>query len=77
MGSPEADIAVRARFASAAIAGTRPNPYGAADPYRLTRSPIQLSDGMDWFHRKVAGGMRVEDDLRRIANRRRYATATT
>jgi hypothetical protein len=32
---------------------------------------------MTWFRRKVAGGMGLEDDLRRLANRRRYASATT
>ena len=53
-GSPEADAAVRARFQSAALAGTRVNAYGVTDPHRLARSPIQLSDGMRWFERKVA-----------------------
>ncbi len=77
MGSAAADAAVRKRFDSAAVAGTRVNPYGATDPYRLARSPIQVSDGMRWFRRKVAGGMRFEDDVRRIVNRRRYASATT
>jgi hypothetical protein len=66
---------VRARFASAALAGTRPNPYGSTDPYLLARSPIQVSDGMRWFTRKVAGGMALEDTVRRVANRARYAGA--
>jgi peptidoglycan/xylan/chitin deacetylase (PgdA/CDA1 family) len=77
MGSRAADAAVRSRFESAAIAGTHANPYGTTDPYRLARSPIQVSDGMRWFHRKVAGGMAFEDTLRRLVNRRRYAGATT
>ncbi len=76
LGSPAAQEAVRARFASAAIAGTRANRYGS-DPYRLARSPIQVSDGMRWFRRKAQGGMALEDDLRRLINRRRYAGATT
>jgi peptidoglycan/xylan/chitin deacetylase (PgdA/CDA1 family) len=76
-GSAAAEAAVRARFRSAALAGTRPNPYGATDPYRLARSPIQLGDGMTWFQRKVDGGMGLEDSLRSLANRRRYAGATT
>ena len=67
MGSPAADAAVRARFRSAAVAGTRGNRYGATDPYRLARSPIQVSDGMRWFRRKVAGGLGFEDTLRRAA----------
>jgi peptidoglycan/xylan/chitin deacetylase (PgdA/CDA1 family) len=70
-GSPAADSAVRARFRSATIGGTRPNHPGG-DPYRLWRSPIQRSDGPRWFRRKAQGGMRAEDDLRRSINRIRY-----
>jgi peptidoglycan/xylan/chitin deacetylase (PgdA/CDA1 family) len=77
MGSPAADAAVRARFTSAAVAGTRVNRYGHTDPFRLARSPIQVSDGMRWFRHKVTGGMAFEDDVRRVVNRRRYAGATT
>jgi hypothetical protein len=77
MGSPAADTAVRARFDSAAVAGTRVNVAGTTDLYRLARSPVQLSDGMRWFAHKAAGGMALEDTLRRILNRRRYAVATT
>ncbi|HEX9505793.1 MAG TPA: polysaccharide deacetylase family protein, partial [Acidimicrobiia bacterium] len=76
-GSPAAAAAVRARFASAALAGTRVNRYGATDPYRLARSPIQTSDGMRWFQHKVNGGMAAEDTLRRLINRRRYASAVS
>jgi hypothetical protein len=76
-GTGVTDLAVRARFASAAIAGTRVNRYGTTDPYRLARSPIQRSDGARWFREKVAGGMALEDTLRRLLNRRRYADATT
>jgi peptidoglycan/xylan/chitin deacetylase (PgdA/CDA1 family) len=72
-----ADRAVRARFDSAALAGTRANLYGRTDPYRLARSPVQLDDGLHFFDRKVVGGMRMEDDLRRLVNRRRFAGATT
>jgi hypothetical protein len=76
-GSDAADTAVRARFRSAALAGTRPNRYGRTDPYRLARSPIQFGDGMRWFRRKVDGGMGFEDSLRSLANRRRYAGLAT
>lgn len=76
-GTAAADAAVRERFASAALAGTKPNPFGRTDPHRLWRSPIQVSDGDRWFRRKVAGGMALEDWLRRILNRGRYAGATT
>lgn len=76
-GSADADALVRARFRSAALAGTRPNRYGRTDPHCLARTPLQVADGMRWFHRKVAGGMAFEDTLRQLANRRRYAGATT
>ena len=75
-GTAAACQAVRRRFRSAALAGTRPNPYGATDPFRVARSPIQRSDGMRWFREKVGGGMAFEDDIRRMANRIRYAGAT-
>jgi peptidoglycan/xylan/chitin deacetylase (PgdA/CDA1 family) len=73
--SPGADRAVRARFRSAALAGTRPNPYGRTDPFRLARSPIQAGDEMRWFRAKAAGGMSFEDDVRRAVNRWRYSGA--
>jgi peptidoglycan/xylan/chitin deacetylase (PgdA/CDA1 family) len=76
-GAPGAAAEVAARFRSAAVAGTRPNRFGATDPQRLARSPIQRSDGMRWFRRKVNGGMTLEDDVRRAANRLRYAGAST
>ena len=68
---------VRQRFRSAAVAGTRPNLVGRADVHRLARSPIQRSDGMQWFRKKVAGGLAFEDSLRNAANRVRYARART
>jgi peptidoglycan/xylan/chitin deacetylase (PgdA/CDA1 family) len=76
-GSAAAVRAVRQRFRSAALGGCRPNRFGLTDPYRLARSPIQRSDGMLWFQRKLEGGMALEDGLRRLINRRRYAGATT
>jgi peptidoglycan/xylan/chitin deacetylase (PgdA/CDA1 family) len=76
-GSPHAAAAVARRFRSAALAGTRPNPYGRTDPYRLARSPVQAADGMRFFARKLAGGMALEDGLRRALNRARYAGART
>ena len=68
---------VRERFRSAALAGTRVNPFGATDPYRLARSPIQVSDGMQFFEKKLAGGMALEASFRRAMNRVRYARAGT
>jgi len=77
LGSPAAEREVRRRFLTAAVARTRPNPYGAADLHRLCRSPIQVTDGMRWFRRKASGGMALEDDLRTLRNRRRYAGTVT
>jgi peptidoglycan/xylan/chitin deacetylase (PgdA/CDA1 family) len=77
LGSEPAEAAVRARFRSAALAGTKANVPGRTDLYRLARSPIQVADGHGWFRRKVAGGMALEDTLRDVLNRRRYSRATT
>ncbi len=75
--SLEADSAVRGRFRSAALAGTRANRPGRTDVFRLARSPIQRSDLPGHFEKKVAGGMGLEDDLRRVVNRWRYRGVTT
>lgn len=72
LGSPAAEAAVRARFRSAAVAGTHLNRWASTDLHRLARSPIQVTDGMCWFSRKVEGGLRLEDALRVRANHRRY-----
>jgi peptidoglycan/xylan/chitin deacetylase (PgdA/CDA1 family) len=82
-GTPENSRLVRDRFRSAALAGTRVNPYASSkssrptDPQRLARSPIQVSDGMQYFERKLAGGMGLEDSFRRAINRARYARSST
>jgi peptidoglycan/xylan/chitin deacetylase (PgdA/CDA1 family) len=77
LGSPAAEQEVRRRFRSAAIGRTRPNPWAATDVHRITRTPVQTTDGMRWFTRKAAGGMRLENDLRDRLNRRRYAAAVS
>jgi len=74
--STDADALVRARFVTAALGGTRPNPYGRTDLHRLARSPVQTSDGIRWFRRKLEGGMWFEAVAREALNRRRYAGAT-
>lgn len=75
--SDDAAQEVRARFRSAALAGTQPNHPGAADPFRLARSPVQVSDGMRFFRNKANGGMRLEDQARELLNRRRYVGASS
>jgi peptidoglycan/xylan/chitin deacetylase (PgdA/CDA1 family) len=75
--SAPVEALVRARFTSAALAGTRRNPYGATDPLALARSPIQAGDGMTWFRAKVDGGLGLEDRVRDAANRIRYRGTST
>jgi peptidoglycan/xylan/chitin deacetylase (PgdA/CDA1 family) len=75
-GSGPAESAVRARFRSAALAGTRANGAGQ-DPHRLRRSPVQRADAMRWFRHKADGGLVLEDDLRRGVNRLRYRGRST
>ncbi len=75
LGSAGAEAEVRARFRTATIARTRSNPWGTTDLHRLTRSPVQVSDGLDFFGRKVRGGMGLENDLRDVLNRWRYRGA--
>jgi peptidoglycan/xylan/chitin deacetylase (PgdA/CDA1 family) len=76
LGSPQNEHEVRVRFRTATIGRTRPNPWRGSDLHRLTRSPIQTSDGMEHFECKVAGGMRLENDVRDLVNRWRYRGAT-
>lgn len=76
LATPQVEVVVRSRFLSAAVAGTRANIPGRTDTYRLSRSPVQVDDGTRYFRRKVTGGMRLEDELRRLANVRRLAGKT-
>jgi peptidoglycan/xylan/chitin deacetylase (PgdA/CDA1 family) len=74
-GSPAAEIAVRRRFRSAALATSRVNRPGRADLHRLWRTPVQRSDGFDDFTRKAAGGHRLEGELRAAVAGVRYRDA--
>lgn len=76
-GSPQADTAVRRRFRSAAVGGTRTNPYMATDPWDLKRTPVQVRDDPQAFAAKIEGGLSFEDDLRRVVNRIRYRRAAS
>jgi peptidoglycan/xylan/chitin deacetylase (PgdA/CDA1 family) len=75
-GSPAAEVAVRRRFASAALAGNRVNRAGHADAHRLWRTPVQRSDGFEFFAAKARGGMRVEGRLRAAVARVKYRGST-
>ncbi len=69
------DLAVRARVASAAVAGGRVNRPGATDLWRLARSPVVAGDDMDAFARKARGGLRLEGEVRERLDRVRYRRA--
>lgn len=70
LGLAPAQAAVKERFRSAALAGSRPNGYMKTDVHRLQRTPIQTTDGMRFFHKKLQGGMWLEDRLRQLAGPR-------
>ena len=62
-GNPAAEVEVRARFASAALAGNRVNRPGG-DLHRLWRTPVHRTDTPEVFARKVRGGLRLEGIVR-------------
>jgi len=76
-GSPQAEIAVRRRFTSAALAASRVNRPGRTDLHRLWRTPVQRADGFEFFTAKADGGLRLEGELRALAARIKYRGATT
>ncbi|CAB4862627.1 unannotated protein [freshwater metagenome] len=71
-GSAEAEIAVRQRFRSAALAASRVNRPGHTDLHRLWRTPVQRSDTPEFFAAKARGGLRFEGELRSLAGRVKY-----
>lgn len=74
--SAAARVLVRARFASAALAGGRPNRPGATDLWALDRTPITVADTLDDVEAKLAGGLRLEAGVRATLDRVRYRGAT-
>lgn len=74
-GSPAAEVAVRRRFRTATLAGSRVNRPGQTDLHRLWRTPVQRSDGFEHFVRKAAGGHRLEGELRMLGARVRHRGA--
>jgi peptidoglycan/xylan/chitin deacetylase (PgdA/CDA1 family) len=64
LGSAAAEVVVRRRFASAALAGNRTNRCGAADLHRLGRHGLTVDDDMAAFERKLIGGAWLEGWLR-------------
>lgn len=76
-GSVAAEAEVRTRFVTAALARSRVNIPGSTDLHRLWRTPIQRSDGHDFFVAKAAGGLRLEGELRDLVAKAKYRGATT
>ncbi len=64
---------VAKHHSTAALVDGGINRPGDANLLRLDRIPIQTSDGLGFFRRKIAGGMRLEGSIRNAVNRRRYA----
>lgn len=75
-GSPAAEVAVRRRFSSAALAASRVNTAGSTDLHRLWRTPIQRSDGFAFFAAKARGGLRLEGELRAVLAKVKYRGST-
>ena len=72
-GGDAVEAVVARHHATAALVGGGVNRPGATNLLRLDRIPIQTSDGLSFFQRKIAGGMRLEGTIRNAVNRRRYA----
>lgn len=75
-GSAGAEDEVRRRFATAALARSRVNEPGTGSLHRLWRTPIQRSDGFEFFVAKAAGGLRLEGELRHLVSKVKYRGAT-
>ncbi len=75
-GSEAAEAEVRRRFTTAALGRSRVNEPGTTDLHRLWRTPIQRSDGHNFFVAKAAGGLRLEGELRELVARIKYRGAT-
>ena len=74
-GSPAADVAIRRRFRTAALARSRVNRVGHTDLHRLWRTPVQRSDDAATVARKANGGLRLEGEVRSLSARVRYRGA--
>jgi len=74
-GSAAAEIAVRRRFETAALARNRVNRPQRTDLHRLWRTPVKRSDTPELFAARAAGGLRLEGELRALAARARYRGA--
>ena len=78
VGKPAVEALVRASFRSAAVAGTRAESlraYRSVAPGAARRCSVPTACA--FFEQKLAGGLRLEDDVRRLVNRVRYLGAST
>lgn len=64
--SAAAEVVVRRRFATAALAGNRVNVAGRTDLHRLGRHAVTAADLELSFQRTIAGGRRLEGRLREL-----------
>jgi peptidoglycan/xylan/chitin deacetylase (PgdA/CDA1 family) len=62
-GNAAAEVEVRVRFASAALAGNRVSRAGC-DLHRLARTPVHRADPPEVFESKIHGGLRLEGTVR-------------
>ncbi len=62
--SETADLLVRERYDTATVGSTSLITEGS-DLATLSRVPVQSSDGVAWFNRRVVGGLRLENGVRR------------
>lgn len=74
--SPAAEVMVRRRFATAALAGNRVNRPGA-DLHRLGRHAVTVADDAASFRRTAAGGRRLEGRVRELRDARRARSAVS
>jgi peptidoglycan/xylan/chitin deacetylase (PgdA/CDA1 family) len=74
--SAAAEVVVRRRFATAALAGNRLNRPGA-DLHRLGRHALTVADDWASFRRALAGGRRLEGRLRELRDARRAGSIVT
>jgi peptidoglycan/xylan/chitin deacetylase (PgdA/CDA1 family) len=62
--SPHSDSIIRQAYTSAVLGSGAPV-EATTDAYMINRIPVQLSDGMVFFKRKMRTGLRLEDRVRR------------
>jgi peptidoglycan/xylan/chitin deacetylase (PgdA/CDA1 family) len=62
--SAQADPPIRQRYETAVLGGS-PRPLSSPEPHLLHRYPVQLSDGFVWFEKRLTGGFRLEEAVRK------------